>query len=586
MSGAIGNSSRRMAKTESTAVNELIDRMQGRPAAPPSDADDLFASMHPPRMTSTVPPMFGAGEVAPLPRGRAPQSTAEHSIPHPSDAAAAQAADDAVLPRVRMRPASPARGTTIPPLSRRTAAAGTVAPPVRASQANTSRQSRPSGPPLPPPGRSSSPSSGAIGRARTSSPDVVTRTLDPALPPLTRKSAAAGTVPPPVATRANLPASAPIAAPFESHDVDVSPFAASPFSMPAQFPVLTPPDASTDHWYESRPSAERLQQSETRALIKKLIAPALLVIAAGIVIGAVIATGRQKHATPQKPVTPTVRPSVPSPDEELVVRPSLPRAESDNAGTASAGAAEPQPPTKAEQAAQMAAAAANGMTQDAPKAAVEALEQRAPAAGGNAPAVREVQTKHGVVKFVDVRIDSDPAGATVTLVDGGKQSFLGSTPLSTSVEASRAYDVIVALDGRPTQMVHLDPATTSRLDVSLGGKPAAVSSTRTRRTRAALAPAMPVTSPSSDTNLEPTSENAVEAVAKTGTLRVSSKPPCELVIDGEATGLTTPQRSIELRSGSHEITFKNDASGISKTVSVKITGGQVTKLIQDLMAQP
>jgi hypothetical protein len=397
------------------------------------------------------------------------------------------------------------------------------------------------------------------------------------------------------------PPSAPVAAPFQSHDVDVSPFAAppsvaSPFSMPTPFPVVTPPDAVEDHWYESRHSAERLkraEQNETRALIKKLIAPALLVIAAGIVIGAVIATGRQKHATPQKatPVAPTVRPSVPAPDEELVVRPSLPRAESDNAGTASAGAAEPQPPTKAEQAAQMAAAAANGMTQDAPKAAVDALDTRTTSAvTDGAPAVREVQTKHGVVKFVDVRIDSEPAGATVTLVDGGKQSFLGSTPLSTSVEASRAYDVIVALDGRPTQMVHLDPATTSRLDVSLGKKPATVSASTSgaRRTaRAAALPATPVAASVTDTNLEPVSEGvASEAVVKTGTLMVSSKPPCEIVIDGEATGLTTPQRSIELASGSHEITFKNEAAGISKTVSVKITGGQVTKLIQNLMTQP
>jgi hypothetical protein len=414
------------------------------------------------------------------------------------------------------------------------------------------------------------------------------RVLDPALPPLTRRSAAAGTMP---------PQSAPIAAPFEPQDVDVSPFAASPyaaspFAMPAQFPVVTPPDAAEDHWYESRTNASRQQQRtdryETRALIKKLIAPALLVIAAGIVIGAVIATGRQKHATPQKVApAPTVRPSVPAPDEELVVRPSLPRVESDNAATASAGAAEPQPPTKAEQAAQMAAAAANGMTQDAPKDAVEALDKRAPAmVTDGAPAVREVQTRHGVVKFVDVRIDSDPAGATVTLVDGGKQSFLGSTPLSTSVEASRVYDVIVALDGRPTQMVHLDPATTSRLDVSLGRKPApavAASSPARRASRAVVAPAMLA----EETSTEPASVDLAEAaVAKTGTLMVSSKPPCELVIDGEATGLTTPQRSIELTGGSHEITFKNDAAGISKTVSVTITGGQITKLIQDLMTQP
>jgi hypothetical protein len=406
------------------------------------------------------------------------------------------------------------------------------------------------------------------------------RVLDPALPPLTRKSAAAGTLPPP---------SAPIAAPFEPHDVALNPLAASPFAMPSQFPIITPPDAANDHWYESRTNAgrpQRTERDETRALIKKLIAPALLVIAGGIVIGAVIATGRQKHATPQQPAPTVARvaPSVPAADEELIVRPSLPRMESDNAATASAGAAEPQPPTKAEQAAQMAAAAAHGMTQDAPKAAVEALDKRAPAmVTDGAPAVREVQTRHGVVKLVDVRIDSVPAGATVTLVDGGKQSFLGSTPLATSVEASRVYDVIIALDGRPTQMVHLDPATTSRLDVSLGR----TSSPARRASRAAVVPAMPATAPSLDTSAEPASADlAVAAVAKTGTLMVSSKPPCELVIDGEATGLTTPQRSIELTSGSHEITFKNDAAGISKTVKVKITGGQVTKLIQDLMTQP
>ena len=100
-----------MAKTESTAVNELISLVQGGTKAPDLDpGGDLFAEpkstkVQPPRMTNTIPPMRGAGEVAPLPRGRAPQSTSQHSL-------AEQAAP------VRMKTASPSRGTTIPPLAR------------------------------------------------------------------------------------------------------------------------------------------------------------------------------------------------------------------------------------------------------------------------------------------------------------------------------------------------------------------------------------------------------------------------------------------------------------------------------------
>ena len=64
---------------------------------------------------------------------------------------------------------------------------------------------------------------------------------------------------------------------------------------------------------------------------------------------------------------------------------------------------------------------------------------------------------------------------------------------------------------------------------------------------------------------------------------VSSKPPCDILIDGKATGLTTPQRSIPLAAGTHKITFVNATEGVKKTVSVSITADQSTKLIQDLM---
>jgi hypothetical protein len=230
------------------------------------------------------------------------------------------------------------------------------------------------------------------------------------------------------------------------------------------------------------------------------------------------------------------------------------------------------------------------------------------------PPVRQVKTASGVIELVDVRIDSRPSGATVMLVDRGKTSFLGSTPLATSLDPSRKYDVIFTLPGRPTQMAPLDPSRTSRLDVTLGRtsgsratRPAGPRFERdepkgeaakldtkvapklddqvgaTPARKAEPTPDKRAAEPKRDKkSAEPKAAGADEEAGE-GTLMVSSKPPCEIWIDGKATGLTTPQRSISLPAGTHEITFVNPAERIKKTVSVAISAGQATKLIQDLM---
>jgi hypothetical protein len=64
---------------------------------------------------------------------------------------------------------------------------------------------------------------------------------------------------------------------------------------------------------------------------------------------------------------------------------------------------------------------------------------------------------------------------------------------------------------------------------------------------------------------------------------VSTKPPCEILVDGKSTGLVTPQRGIELTAGSHKVTFINADLGVKKTVLVKITADKATKLIKDWM---
>ena len=64
---------------------------------------------------------------------------------------------------------------------------------------------------------------------------------------------------------------------------------------------------------------------------------------------------------------------------------------------------------------------------------------------------------------------------------------------------------------------------------------------------------------------------------------ISSKPPCEIVIDGRSTGLTTPQRSIALSAGNHRITLLNSEKSIRKVVSVQILANTTAKIIEDLM---
>jgi hypothetical protein len=73
------------------------------------------------------------------------------------------------------------------------------------------------------------------------------------------------------------------------------------------------------------------------------------------------------------------------------------------------------------------------------------------------------------------------------------------------------------------------------------------------------------------------------AVAGEGKLKISSKPPCEIVIDGKPTGLVTPQLSIALAAGPHRITLVNREKDIKKTLSVQIAANSTEKIIEDFM---
>lgn len=169
------------------------------------------------------------------------------------------------------------------------------------------------------------------------------------------------------------------------------------------------------------------------------------------------------------------------------------------------------------------------------------------------------------ILLADLPITSVPSGAVITLISEGEATVLGPTPVTAEVDPAHTYDVVVALRDHATTMTHLDPSKTHELAIDLT-PPAPAPAPRRRSTRPPLATATTDTPP---------------AATGSGILMVSSKPPCEITVDGKATRLVTPQRSIALSAGVHSITLTNAGQKVKKTLSVKITANKQTKLIQD-----
>ncbi|MEO8841323.1 MAG: PEGA domain-containing protein [Kofleriaceae bacterium] len=571
-----------MAKTESTAVNNLIDlvssnQRSSKPIVHPDD--DLFAgppgpakpikkmktpaqplpalpkpngstAVSPPRMTPTLAPMRGAGTVPPLPRTRAAGGTSRHTVPEHA-------------PQMRMTTAPPERGTTIPPIPQRGSA-----------------------PVFPPNGRMQ-PTFTPVLADGTPPPERVT--AHPATPERAKPSTAA------------FAAVAPLSYPVQHR---------APSPQHLERIDMTGDAVLGENWFEASRAVEKFEdetyvgtsphvlQDRVRetSLVKKLILPAIGFMIVGALIGAFIAFNgdKKKHAVATHAVALAPVPAQPSAANAALA--------ANIAGGTNTGATTTEPPQPARPA----------------PVAVAAIEQApvAPAAPATTnSAIHEIQTTRGVIQLADVRIDSKPAGATVTLIDGSKKSFLGTTPLATSLDASHTYDLEVSLAGRPEQTAHLDPAHTQHLSIDLvkaargetthaappthvevaapapkktvatvAAKPHHAAAVKTT----AAAPTDEIADPGFDSKpVAPAPEKKIEkpvVAAGTGTLMISTKPPCEILIDGKATGMSTPQRALALPAGAHKITLVNSNANINKTVMVQINADQATKLVKDLLA--
>lgn len=120
----------------------------------------------------------------------------------------------------------------------------------------------------------------------------------------------------------------------------------------------------------------------------------------------------------------------------------------------------------------------------------------APAVSAPAPAPAPAQSAAAIVTAspilatpatptTNVTFETTPRGATVTLVDNGKPSYIGTTPVEATIDSTHRYDIVYTMDGYRTRVTALDPTTThraeARLDAVGNGHPDRRASTQRQR---------------------------------------------------------------------------------------------------------
>jgi hypothetical protein len=182
------------------------------------------------------------------------------------------------------------------------------------------------------------------------------------------------------------------------------------------------------------------RRSERQVLFGKLVLPMALLVVIGMLAGGYVAirgergTSRATRATAPAPVVPPA-----------AVAPAAAPSEPAAPGADPSAATVTLPPAPASLPA-------------VPPSPVAPVPVPQAAVQPSAPAL------------VDVRINSQPSGATVMLVDRGKTQLVGNTPISAALDPSREYDLVFSYPGKPTRVEHINVGTTTRVSVTLGEK--------------------------------------------------------------------------------------------------------------------
>ncbi len=206
---------------------------------------------------------------------------------------------------------------------------------------------------------------------------------------------------------------------------------------------------------------------------------------------------------------------------------------------------------------------------------------------------------------LQIPVSSMPPGAFVSLVDGDKADIVGQTPMTLTLDVSKPHDVALTMVGRETQLVHVPEGGLNTLAVTLPLKEGAQTEVAKaaapapkasdehvtamvqpkQETPAPRRKAEPehVAAPAPRHESAPAPKAITSVPAGSGVLMISSKPPCEIIVDGRSTHLQTPQRALPLAAGGHTIMLVNAQMHIKKQISVDIVSKKSTKVIQDFL---
>jgi hypothetical protein len=154
-----------------------------------------------------------------------------------------------------------------------------------------------------------------------------------------------------------------------------------------------------------------------------------------------------------------------------------------------------------------------------------------------------------------------------------------STPTPTTVAApAQVAPVVVAVaepepEPEPVAVAVAVPAQeeTREAPVQKAPRPAVERPTRPARTHAPAALTRPRVGRQTTVR---------EGGGPLAELRVNSKPPCQLYIDGRDMGWT-PQRGISVPPGRHTVEFRNREMGVERKVIVDAKVGEVHRVIRD-----
>jgi eukaryotic-like serine/threonine-protein kinase len=239
--------------------------------------------------------------------------------------------------------------------------------------------------------------------------------------------------------------------------------------------------------------------------------------------------------------------------------------------------------------------------------------QNVSVASGQAPKV----TIELPVMEITGHFQSDPEGANVTLIADGERRTLGVSPVSYKLDPRKAYQVLFEKPGfvsanRPVTLSGLERESIMVVLEKADGLGQATDPTPKAQTPppepkgppVPVRPPVPTRAnpPRVEPKVRPTERPRVEpkgvapgephatkppgeepdpVISKEGTLQLGAKPPCEIEIDGKATGLSTPQREIILSVGVHRITLVNQEYSIRETFAVEIHADTPAKVVKD-----